>query len=212
VRGSSRHREAPTTGAVELAAISPGGGLVATIGDGRCRLWYLGGTFEDEDVSQLELGPEEAAFIAGLGRVVPTARAAKRLVNVYRVLRASEVGRRRLVDPAHGEYKIVLLLLSLVTGWPRLALVVLAKLDEATSGSWLDLLDGICAAGAAGDEVSVVRGPGRSDENLDIVRALRDLSKGAPAALDRYREWIPHVRRFSILTGVTALDATPAET
>ena len=185
---------------VNTAALSPNGGLVATAGGGFCRLSYLGGTFEDEDVSQLELSAEEAAFIATLGPIVPTARAAKRLVNVYRMLRASRIGREKLQDPGNDEYKIALLLLSLVTGWPHLALLVLHELDNATSGTWIDLLDAIHKEPPTPDRFAFARGPGRGDENLEILHALHELSEDAPTELDRYRAWAFHIRRFSMLT------------
>ena len=189
------------TNPIATAALSPSGGLVVTIGGGSCRLWYLGGTFEDEDVSQLELNPEEAKFIETLGPVVPTARAAKRLVNVYRLLRASKIGREKLQNPEGDEYKIALLLLSLVTGWPHLALVLFRELDNPTTEieSWIDLLDTIQKK-PPHKEFMHARGPGRGDEDLDVLRALRKLSETAPPELDRYRAWAPHIRRFSMLT------------
>jgi hypothetical protein len=189
-----------STEPINTAALSPNGRLVASVGGGSCRLWHLGSTFEDEDVSQLELTQEEAAFMATLGPIVPTARAAKRLVNVYRMLRASRIGREKLQDPDNGEYKIALLLLGLVTGWPHLALLVLRELDNATSGTWADLLDAIQNEPPTSDRFAFARGPGRGDENLEILRALHKLSKEAPAELDRYRAWSPHIRRFSMLT------------
>ena len=152
------------------------------------------------DASQLELGPEEVEFVANLGPVVPTARSAKRLVNVYRVLRASMVG-RRLSDPASGEYKVALLLLSLVTGWPHLAPPVLRELEDGTAGSWPELLDAVRGKLAARDEAALVRGPGREDEDGEILGRFQRLFEGAQADLGRCRAWVPDVRRFSVPAG-----------
>ena len=182
----------------DMAALSPNGLLVATAGDGSCRLWYIGAAFTNEDVGELELGPEEAEFIGSLRPVVPTARAAKRLVNVYRVLRASNVGREKLQDPATDDYKVAMLLLSLVTGWPYLALPVLRELDSSTSQTWTELLEKVCAELSARDRATLARGPGRDDENIEVLRALQKLSKAAPPELDRYQAWAPDIRRFSI--------------
>ena len=190
----SRFEVAP----VDRLALSPDGMLVATAGGGSYQLWYIGDDFVDEDISQLELTPEEAAFIATLGPVVPTARSAKRLVNVYRVLRASKVGKDQLSDPASDEYKVALLLLSLVTGWPHLALPVLRELENSTSETWMDLLDAVRNKQSDQDRRVVGRGPGRDDENVEILRAFQKLSEEAPTALDRYRAWAPEIRRFSI--------------
>lgn len=183
---------------VKAAALSPSGSLVATVDAGTCQLRYIGAAFVDEDVSELELAPGEAEFIAGLGPVVPTARAAKRLVNVYRVLRASKVGRQKLQDPASGDYKVALLLLSLVTGWPHLAHFVLHELDSSTSQTWTDLLETVCATQSTRDRSEFAHGPGRDDENIEILRAFQKLANEAPAELDRYRAWAPDIRRFSI--------------
>jgi hypothetical protein len=182
----------------DVAALSPNGLLVATAGDGSCRLWYIGAAFTNEDVGELELGPEEAEFIGTLSPVVPTARAAKRLVNVYRVLRASSVGREKLQDPATGDYKIAMLMLSLVTGWPYLALPVLRELDSSTSQTWTELLEKVCAELSARDRATFARGPGRDDESIEVLRALQKLSEAAPTGLDRYQAWAPDIRRFSI--------------
>lgn len=181
-----------------VAALSPNGLLVATAGDGSCQLWYVGASFTNEDIGELELGLEEAKFIGTLGPVVPTARAAKRLVNVYRVLRASSVGRQKLQDPATGDYMIAMLLLSLVTGWPYLALPVLRELDSSTSQTWTELLEKVCAALSTRDRATFARGPGRDDENVEVLRALQKLSEAAPTGLDRYQAWAPAIRRFSI--------------
>ena len=182
----------------DMTALSPNGQLVATTGDGSCRLWYIGAAFTHEDVGELELGPEEAEFIGTLSPVVPTARAAKRLVNVYRVLRASSVGREKLQDPATGDYKIAMLMLSLVTGWPYLALPVLRELGSSTSQTWSALLEKVSAELSERDEATFARGPGRDDESIEVLRALQKLSEAAPTGLDRYQAWAPDIRRFSI--------------
>jgi hypothetical protein len=185
---------------IEAVAVGAADSLVATAGGGVYQLWYTGDEFVEEDASQLELGPEEAEFVASLGPVVPTARSAKRLVNVYRVLRASRVG-RRLSDPASGEYKVALLLLSLVTGWPHLAPAVLRELKDGTAGSWPELLDAVRGKLAARDEAALVRGPGREDEDGEILDRFQRLFEGAQADLGRCRAWVPDVRRFSVPAG-----------
>lgn len=111
------------------------------------------------------------------------------------MVRASAVGRARLQDPDGDEYKVARLLLSLVLGWPNLALAVLAELDTARSGTWPELLGRV-----SDTATTVARGPGRNDEDVGVLRALRLLSEGAPKELGRYRTWAPHVRRFSMLT------------
>lgn len=183
---------------LDAAALGPSGSLVATAGGGSYQLWYIGDQFAEEDISQLELGPEEAEFVAALGPVVPTARAAKRLVNVYRVLRASKVGRDKLRDPASGEYKVALLLLSLVTGWPHLAQLVLRELENSIAKTWPELLDAVRKKHSVQDSTGFERGPGREDENGEILGKFEQVFEDAQAGLDRYRAWAPDISRFSV--------------
>lgn len=183
---------------LDAAALGPGSSLVATAGGGSYQLWYIGDQLVEEDISQLELGPEEAEFISALGPVVPTARAAKRLVNVYRVLRASKVGRDKLRDLANGEYKVALLLLSLVTGWPHLAQPVLRELQSNTAKTWPDLLEAVRKKQSAQDRTGFERGPGREDENDEILGKFQQAFENVQADLDRYRVWAPDISRFSV--------------
>jgi hypothetical protein len=184
--------------ALDAVALAPGGSLVATAGGGSYQLWYIGDQFVEEDISQLELGPEEAEFVAALGPVVPTARTAKRLVNVYRVLRASKVGQDKLREPASGEYKVALLLLSLVTGWPHLALPVLRELETGTAQTWPELLAAVRKKRSAQDGARFERGSGRENENDEILGKFQQAFEEVQITLDRYRVWVPEISRFSV--------------
>jgi hypothetical protein len=76
--------------------------------------------------------------MAGLSELIGTPRAAKRFVNVYRLLKAStrptRIGAFR--DP--GTHRPVLLLLAILTGHPAEATAILrALLDGTPTGTWL---------------------------------------------------------------------------
>jgi Domain of unknown function (DUF4062)/KAP family P-loop domain len=198
-----------STDPVELAALSPAGGLVATIDATNCHVWDVTGAVVDEDIEDLDITPEETAFIATLGPVVPTARSAKRLVNVYRILRASRVGRERLRKKGD-EFQVALLLLSLVTSWPHLWVVVQRELQRSVTGTWTELLQSLATSNGIREELARTRGSDRVVRDLAVLTQLARLSADAPAQLDRYRDWLPHVRRFSMLSGAERAGTAPS--
>jgi hypothetical protein len=69
------------------------------------------------------------------------------------------------------------------------------------SGIWIELLDTIQKEQSINDGLVLMRGPGRSDENLGVLRAFRELSAGPQGGLDRYRARAPHIHQFSTNTG-----------
>jgi len=81
----------------------------------------------------LQLGDHERAFMDALYPLVPSPRAAKRFVNIYRLLRIS-INEERLTDFPNeseaAEYKAVLLLLAIQTGYPEQAVQIIHDLAE----------------------------------------------------------------------------------
>ena len=83
--------------------------------------------------ASLELLPEEIAFMQKLGDLVPSPRAAKRLVNVYRLIRATiqddrELARLEGRSRQPGDYEAVLFMLAILTGFPTQAIGMLKTL------------------------------------------------------------------------------------
>lgn len=81
----------------------------------------------------LILDPHEIAFMKRLHGILRTPRVVNRFVNTYRLVRAS-VGERELAlfqNPDGHEHRIVLLLLALLTGFPREAVDIFRGLDQA---------------------------------------------------------------------------------
>jgi hypothetical protein len=82
----------------------------------------------------IDLTSDEVIFIQQLGSLVDTPRAAKRLMNTYRLIRATQhVGSRSRflgTDGEAGEYYAVLTLLAIAAGFPALVDRVLVKLEE----------------------------------------------------------------------------------
>jgi len=131
---------------------------------------------------QLEITDAEMGFLGGLAPLVPSPRATKRLINLYRLLRARlsgpELDRFVEGDEAHA----VLVLLAVHAGEGEAAEALFIRIGAAGSGltSWRALLD-------------------RYREDDDVEALCRRLAgiDGMPDSLAVYREWLPLVRRFS---------------
>lgn len=101
--------------------------------------------------TSIDLTSEEVGFVQQLGGLVHTPRAAKRLMNTYRLIRATQhVGSRSRflgADGNPGEYYAVLTLLAIAAGYPTLADRVLVALEDDAQklqiGKWADFLDGL---------------------------------------------------------------------
>ena len=103
-------------------------------------------TGEEEDLDDdsvnpphLTLDPHEIAFMKRMYGILRTPRVVNRFVNTYRLVRAS-VGESELAlfqNPEGHEHRIVLLLLALLTGFPREAVDIFRGLDQADpEGDW----------------------------------------------------------------------------
>jgi hypothetical protein len=80
----------------------------------------------------LVIRPEEQRLLKALAPLLPTPRIVKRLVNVFRLIKAAVPTERlsAFEDPKQGRYRPVLLLLAILYGRPRHADVLLKKLHE----------------------------------------------------------------------------------
>jgi KAP family P-loop domain len=99
--------------------------------------------------TSIDLTSDELQFVQQLGGLVDTPRAAKRLMNTYRLIRATQhVGSRSRflgADGRPGEYYAVLTLLAVAAGYPTLADRVLVALEDDTEkyqiGDWETFLN-----------------------------------------------------------------------
>jgi hypothetical protein len=125
-RGSAN----PRTGASGAAAT----GSAAASAPARVQP-VVAATGEDLNPGWLEILPDERAYMEQLHDLIATPRAVKRFVNVYRLLKATTS-----IDPASdpAEYKSVLTLLAVLTGYPSEATDILrALIDRPPTGPWL---------------------------------------------------------------------------
>jgi hypothetical protein len=97
------------------------------------------------DPAALRLEDWERECMKKLNELVPSPRAAKRFVNVYRLLRASVADDQWssfIGDANRGLHRPVLLLLAILTGYPAEATEILKAIIEGqTSGSFWPLID-----------------------------------------------------------------------
>jgi len=128
----------------------------------------------------LVLSEAERRLLRELGDLIPTPRAAKRLVNIYRMLRVSVPPDEldAFHDPDGGEYQAVALLLAILVGRP------------ATVES---VFRAVMAAPGDADIWQVLAGHPSLLEDLTPVRQHMTLGRAAP-----YRRWAPRVARYSL--------------
>lgn len=116
-----------------LAFTADGRRLATGTSSGTVEVWVLHTPHTDPNLtaSALRISAEEQATIVALQPLISTPRLAKRLINTYRLLRASltpdELERIRV-----GEHKIVLLLLALLLSKPEQAHILLRALTSNT--------------------------------------------------------------------------------
>jgi hypothetical protein len=169
----------------------------------------------DRNPRHLQIEERERAFMKTLYEFIPSPRAGKRVINIYRLLRAS-------VDPAEfsafigndasGEYQCALLLLGILTGFPEEATEILeALIRDRPNGTWGEFLNSIKSKNA-----TVPNATRRSIEQsspelgyVAIPKAWNDLFsklQGITGNINlrpcsTFVKWAPRVARYSFQSG-----------
>lgn len=105
--------------------------------------------FVEPHPAHLQITKWESDFMKKLHCLIPSPRATKRFVNIYRLIRASvdiddESQLKEFVgDKGQGQYRAVLLLLAILTGYPDQATEILRELIEKKNHKekWWELID-----------------------------------------------------------------------
>lgn len=87
----------------------------------------------DRNPAHLQIEDWERAFMKTLHELIPSPRAGKRFINIYRLLRASVPDSERkafIGNTNSGDYRAVQMLLAILTGYPAEATKILGKLIE----------------------------------------------------------------------------------
>ncbi len=180
--------EAPPVGAVaarETAAPSPAGtGPLAPV---------------SANPPQLQITPPEVAALAQMGPLIPTPRAAKRLVNLYRLIRAGLLDEE--IDPfvADADYRPLAIVLAIQVGHGQVASALLAELVNGDDGG-------------ATISKRITTGPSSVPRSHPLSADWESLKAGLSAVcvdddghpipefdrpLSELRRWMPRLRRYS---------------
>lgn len=140
--------------------------------------------------SLLRLSETEIVFLAALAPLLPTPRAAKKLVNLYRLTRFGipEAELPRFLNPydvEHSDYRAVQVLLALLVGHPNAAPILLNAIQEADPQD--DLTTLLEAAGPQGSRAA------------HVLRQIGNRQK-FPSTARPYQRWCREVSRLSFHT------------
>ncbi len=143
----------------------------------------------------------EIALLSRLDSLVDTPRDAKRLINLYRMLRAT----RDLSDASTflgGEYEAVVVLLGTCTAHGRLlGRFADALLETAPETPWRDFVGQLRPVEREDRWESAAVGPISADEAAQWAHLHRSLAELAPSItlpdVRVFQTWVPRVRRFS---------------
>ncbi|MCK9878517.1 P-loop NTPase fold protein, partial [Frankia sp. Ag45/Mut15] len=139
----------------------------------------------------LALTDDERRVIPLIGPLLPTPRAGKKLINLYRLVRIG-VPEDDLAAFTAGPYQAVLLLLAVIVGQPALAAPLLGALATSTGDG--DIVDFLTAAPC---------GPALQPACATVARTVENI-RGAGTAfhgtLVMYRYWGPRLARHSFHT------------
>jgi hypothetical protein len=166
----------------------------------------------------LNLSDDERNFMKRLHPLIPTPRAAKRFVNVYRLLRAlNEEDKDFQGSKERAEHRAVLLLLAILTGHPSQGTEFLRDLldGEVSERSWWEFVEDYRSrtqpiSGVAASQAEAERWR-QFFEKIDQVRndvrntgSCRDFDESC----DAFVKWAGQVARFSFQSARVAFQQT----
>jgi hypothetical protein len=148
----------------------------------------------------------EIEFMAHLGPLLPTPRAAKQLVNLYRLVRIGigtrdQHGLEALLDDT--TYQVVQILLAILVGAPTASHAILTGIIHATGSNLVELLGGDHAAGVPDSDWAAAATARR--RVIDTLDGLRAGGLGpVNTTLAVYQQWCPPLARYSVHTRALA--------
>jgi hypothetical protein len=189
---------------------------------------------EESEVAALQAGTvaptlrpltrPELALLTALAPLVETPREAKRLMNLYRIIRSTRnlsPASRFLGSPEHpGEHQAVVILLGLLSGHAQLLEdVLVAPPGEGLPGGlrhrpsderWADFVAGMaprpCASGHENDVVGQIA-EGSLAHWIRLTTGLTGVTELVTVAdLEPFKLWAPRIARFSFLLSPLAGD------
>jgi hypothetical protein len=177
----------------------------------------------DRNPEHLHISDGERDFMKKLHPLIPSPRAGKRFINIYRLLRASVEDKDRVAfvgDEKGGEYRAALVLLGILTGYPEEATEILkALIEQQPSTTWRDFLNQFWIAARAVSDSSAKASQRKSQNNRDQVGKIRQTKAerwlellGKLDDIDRdadinslpclaFNRWAEQVARYSFQSG-----------
>jgi hypothetical protein len=192
---------------------------------------------EGKGAGEVDLSPEhlrieawEREYMKSLFWLIPSPRAAKRFVNIYRLLRASVPQEQQAAfvgETSQGQHRVALLLLAIVTGYPTEAAEMLrGLLKQEESRMWWNFVDEIEEELSATSEGPGTTEPKLNKDNLpeklsaaeaenvrqlfNNLREVRELIPDTQSCAD-FIYWAPRVARYSFQSGRVLLTRRDGE-
>lgn len=139
----------------------------------------------------LVLLTQESEFMSRLGPLLNTPRAAKKLVNLYRLVRIGIPEEELPAFIGLGGYQVVQILLAVLVGSPEAAPGIFTAIRDAPRDA--DVIGVIDGAGAAGRRAA------------EFIAGIRREAPGSPAVdaaqdIRAYQTWCPALARYSFYT------------
>lgn len=148
----------------------------------------------------LLLTPEELDMLTALGRLIETPRSAKRLTNVYRLLRV-RIGQDRLLQDR--AYTLVLVLLGIVVGFPRWSgQLFTALMGHDPTVKWFSFVDMLRPQPAQGAFRNVASDRIRGTDVAAWTRLSHELARlasrvGTDRDIAAFQTWLPEVGSYT---------------
>jgi KAP family P-loop domain len=158
--------------------------------------------------------------------LIPSPRAAKRFVNIYRLLRASAPAENRAAfigDEEHGQHRAVLALLAILIGYPDEATYILQGLlglkqslgKKPWNVEWWRFFQQFVPDNPENEGT----GPDADSQQVEVAERWRDLNSkliktgliSAHQACDDFIDWAEEVARYSFQSGRVLLGRQQAE-
>jgi hypothetical protein len=136
----------------------------------------------------LALAAEEIAFLAQLGPLLPTPRAAKKLVNLYRLVRIAIPDTELGSFTTEGTYRVVQILLAILVGAPTQSAAIFTEIREADPDADLTTV-------FRTDNTDPVRG-----KLSRLLTAIRYEQPSWSGTAQGFQPWCPRLARYSFHT------------
>jgi len=141
----------------------------------------------------LELGVKEMLFLEELSPLVSSPRSAKRLVNVYRLLRAN-LPVKALREFEDGDFRIAQILLGVLVGFPDQAPEFFRRLQQEKNGDFWSF------AKREAETPPPRTSPGEWQQMCQAIAKMKKAYSGVTSA-SRFAAWTDDVSRYSFRAG-----------